>query len=562
VRCLIILAALALLAGCAAPAAPGIGASDGPAPPHGAAGLRPGPAMLPFLQAASVSDGAEPSILADRNGKHVWIGDTSGGYVSDDNGTTWAPLPSLALGVHALADGWGLAQDEAGRLYAADLTENHIDVGRSDDGRAWAQKTYAVGVFDSVDRPWLAAGKPGEVALFYVAAVGILVGPDEHCARSTDGGATYTDQRPLGAAPQGGKAFADSQGRVYFVNDNGILYRFATCLGGATQIKMLEPSAINNMIQADASGTDLYMAAATGDGAITLAGSHDGGAVKTLDVSPPTLHTNTFATVSAWGDEVAVAWYGSEAQGDPGADTFQGDFNVELAIVHDFWGTPTVTVTRLTDSPNHNGPICMGGIGCTGNRGLLDYFMIDHDKWGGLHVAYVDDTGQNGPTGVRYVHVPPANATVTTTVGGPVARFSATMTGNRLETDASSSGPGNLTYAWDWGDGATGSGVWASHEYTDLGAFQVTLTVRDESGRIGTRTQGFIPDGAPAKQPAGSGTSTAPPPSPSSTPTQSAPTTSAPGFVRHTGTHKASPAWDLLPVGLGLLAAAWGSRRR
>lgn len=41
---------------------------------------------------------------------------------------------------------------------------------------------------------------------------------------------------------------------------------------------------------------------------------------------------------------------------------------------------------------------------------------------------------------------------------------------------ASSSGAGNITYEWDYGDGATGTGKNSSHTYTKKGKFGVTLT--------------------------------------------------------------------------------------
>nr|WP_167110943.1 PQQ-dependent sugar dehydrogenase [Amycolatopsis viridis] len=43
-----------------------------------------------------------------------------------------------------------------------------------------------------------------------------------------------------------------------------------------------------------------------------------------------------------------------------------------------------------------------------------------------------------------------------------------------------------LTYAWDFGDGATGSGVTATHRYPGDGPYTATLTVRDPLGGSGT----------------------------------------------------------------------------
>jgi PKD repeat protein len=45
-----------------------------------------------------------------------------------------------------------------------------------------------------------------------------------------------------------------------------------------------------------------------------------------------------------------------------------------------------------------------------------------------------------------------------------------------------------LTYAWDFGDGTTGSGVSPSHVYADNGSYTVTLTVTDPFGLTSTDT--------------------------------------------------------------------------
>ncbi len=77
----------------------------------------------------------------------------------------------------------------------------------------------------------------------------------------------------------------------------------------------------------------------------------------------------------------------------------------------------------------------------------------------------------------------------------PIARFTASPEAGPLPLavsfDASASesaGAPISTYAWDFGDGAAGSGVSTGHDYTVAGGFTVALTVTDSQGRSDTAT--------------------------------------------------------------------------
>lgn len=51
-----------------------------------------------------------------------------------------------------------------------------------------------------------------------------------------------------------------------------------------------------------------------------------------------------------------------------------------------------------------------------------------------------------------------------------------------VQFDASASTGANLTYAWTFGDGSTGSGIRPTHRYSVAGTYSVVLTVTDDRG--------------------------------------------------------------------------------
>jgi PKD repeat protein len=72
----------------------------------------------------------------------------------------------------------------------------------------------------------------------------------------------------------------------------------------------------------------------------------------------------------------------------------------------------------------------------------------------------------------------------------PVANAGQNQTINVGETvtfDASNSTDniGIISYKWDFGDGATATGVTVTHAYTNPGTYTVKLTVMDKAGNIG-----------------------------------------------------------------------------
>ena len=103
-----------------------------------------------------------------------------------------------------------------------------------------------------------------------------------------------------------------------------------------------------------------------------------------------------------------------------------------------------------------------------------------------------NDGAQATATHTVSVTLPPPNSP-------PVASFTATpSSGNaplNVSFDASSSydPDGSITsYTWSFGDGGSGSGVAATHTYSNPGTYIARLTVSDNHGATGTATHSVI----------------------------------------------------------------------
>ncbi|MCA1811105.1 MAG: PKD domain-containing protein, partial [Halobacteriales archaeon] len=92
--------------------------------------------------------------------------------------------------------------------------------------------------------------------------------------------------------------------------------------------------------------------------------------------------------------------------------------------------------------------------------------------------------------------------TLTAANVAPVAAFSCTVSQLTVSCDggASTDDDAIASYAWAFGDGATASGVTASHTYGTAGAKTVTLTVTDTDGATDSASQEYTVSTTPANE--------------------------------------------------------------
>jgi BNR repeat-like domain len=101
--------------------------------------------------------------------------------------------------------------------------------------------------------------------------------------------------------------------------------------------------------------------------------------------------TAVFPWIAARNDTVDAVYYGTNVSGDSNTET-TAVWNVYLSQSTN--GGSTFTQTQVSQTPNHVGVICTGGISCkAGTRNLLDLFEVAIDPQNGkAGIIYTDDT--------------------------------------------------------------------------------------------------------------------------------------------------------------------------
>ena len=142
-----------------------------------------------------------------------------------------------------------------------------------------------------------------------------------------------------------------------------------------------------------------------------------------VQVDRGNVRSTVFPWLAANGEpgRVAIAFYGTESDGDPNTGAFKASWDVYVNQSLDaLSATPSVSQVKATTHPFHYDSICLNGLGCDlaappGDRSLADFFAIDYDpKTKKLMVVYDQSAKQPDEATGRI-----ATPAVVTQTGGP-----------------------------------------------------------------------------------------------------------------------------------------------
>ncbi len=182
-------------------------------------------------------------------------------------------------------------------------------------------------------------------------------------------------------------------------------------------------------------------------------------------------------------------------------------------------GSSSTTVT-VNSAPVVNGaPVVNAGSPVTVNAESSLTFGQATETGGTAPFTYTwnfgDGTTQTGSLNPSHTYANPGSYTATVTVTdankltsssslvvtvndvAPAVTFTdpAAVAGSPVSFTASATDvspadqAAGFTYAWNFGDGSTGSGATASHTFATAGAYTVTVTATDEYGKVGTASE-------------------------------------------------------------------------
>src|ERR1700681_309249 len=334
-------------------------------------------------------------------------------------------------------------------VYVASLEAADTAVSTSmDGGHTWSINP-ASGKFPGQDREWIAADGAKKVCISYITAAGLLLPPAGlHVECSYDAGTTFphvsdaTEPTNLDArvgCKIGNLTIDQNSGNRATIDDrnlsNDVVYQtfasgtvadatnpnptdfhivwMAVSLDGGTTFK--DYQVYNDLVDThgyahnftnvsvDQAGNVysffsddhyVYFKYSTDHGQTWQPGGSDP-SVAPIRINRAPAQTAIFPWSSA-GDpgKVDLVYYGADYYGPEHPDNYPGSANWHVYFAQNLnvLGAPS-NWTQVQASPiNHQGAVCEGGIGCTGNRDLYDDFGVAARPGTGLaSIIYSDD---------------------------------------------------------------------------------------------------------------------------------------------------------------------------
>lgn len=377
-------------------------------PAQTAAILPPPAADEPFVAAYGIVDperghgepsfGVAPDGTLFANGR----GGRGGGvYKSVDDGTTWEriatpvePMPNFDP---------DLAVDADGTIWFSALWIGCTSVGVSRDlGETWTMNPVACNAPVS-DRQYVIPTKGGEAYLYSHQLPTFW----QMAAKTTDYGRTWVPtglvEPPTnnllvkeGTGWGGGGFWNNATGSIFLtwtyfkdgpLGSGGWSPGYAVTRDGGKSWQMGEakgmggdPLGLGLVVGAADQAGNVYLAWGEdhgGDVGIYLAVSTDDGATWRDPVRVDAgAGSNVFPAITAMAPgKVAIAYYQSDDKAAP--SDVKGAWNVTLAWTDDALAAqPVFRHANLTERPVKEGPICINGTACDGDREFLDYFQV------------------------------------------------------------------------------------------------------------------------------------------------------------------------------------------
>lgn len=338
-------------------------------------------------------------------------------YRSTNGGATWTTLPqSLKANLPGGGDS-DIAISKEGTLSETDLWLGNSTVATSSDkGQTWTAQPLQGPLVQ--DRQWVAATSGGRVYhVVHQIPTGLWV------SRSIDSGLTYPQQMlaatvldqtgcvcpPGNIVAEDGGLTGDKVGGVYATSDGGVGF-YRSTNGGLTFTNTRPAPASSATTNAafpavadDGTGklAVVWLAIDGNTSTVWLNTSNDFGATWGSPRQLVTGGANVYPWVAFRAGKIAVSLYHSDTAGTP--DTVPASAQWFESYLESTDGGATFSALQSADpTPVKSGPVCTGGINCSGDRQLGDFQQVAIDNAGHAVMAY-DRVISGNDTEVRFV---------------------------------------------------------------------------------------------------------------------------------------------------------------